>query len=206
MTTDGQVLILYVLWKTVLSAKQCLLTKFWSSILSAGSIGSLTDSSKQWSLSFLWWHSIQVLLCCWFSRTRISAQFIIYFFFPLPAIFLYGKNVKPLALQMVSWSRDRRYLAAVTQRIWTRTRHMPYFPRLLLQPLWDYFIIPLWVELLRTHSCLLGELLKREQGLSYQWLLCSALTLAYAKVCRRAEKGQLQHTWKNRLRSNWGLE
>lgn len=91
---------------------------------------------------------------------------------------------------MVSWSRG--YLAAVTQPIWTRTGHIPYFPRLLLQPLRDYFIIPLWVELLRTHSSLLGVLfLKCEQGLSLQWMLCPVLTLAYAKVFRRAEGGQL---------------
>lgn len=107
---------------------------------------------------------------------------------------------------MVSRSRDRRYLAAVTQCIWTRNRHMPYFPRLLLQPLWDYFIIPLWVELLHTHSCLLGELLKREQGLSYQWLRCAALTLAYAKVCGRAKKGQLPSHLKKQPQKQLGAE
>lgn len=47
--------------------------------VSRKSVGSLTDSSKQCSFSFLWWLSIQVLLCCWFSRTRISAQFRFFF-------------------------------------------------------------------------------------------------------------------------------
>lgn len=114
------------------------------------------------------------------------------FFFLSPVIFLYGKNVKILALQMVRWSRDRRYSAAVTQCIWTRTRHTPYFPRLLFQPLRDYFIIPLWVEELCKHSCLLGLLLlKCEQGVSSQWSSCPVLAMASVGVCRRAEWGQL---------------
>lgn len=145
MTTDGQVLILHVLWKTVLSAKQCLLTKFWSSILCQQEECWLFN----WLIKTLFFHFPLVtfhwvLLCCWFSRTRISAQFIVGFS-PLSGNIALWKNVKILPLQMVSWSRDRRYLAAVTQRIWTRTRHMPYFPRLLFQPLQDYSVIPLWV-------------------------------------------------------------
>lgn len=93
---------------------------------------------------------------------------------------------------MVRWSRDRRYLAAVTKCIWTRTRHMPYFPRLLFHPLWDYFKIPLWVEELCKHSRLLGLLLlKCEQGVSSQWSPCHVLAMASVGVCTRAEWGQL---------------
>lgn len=188
MTTDGQVLILHVLWKTVLSAKQCLLTKFWSSILCQQEECWLFN----WLIKILFFYFPLVifhwvLLCCWFSSTRISAQFIVGFS-PLSSNIPLWKECKnPSFTDGELKQRQTLFSCSYTAYLnQNQTRALfpkvtlPASPRLLCNPIMGG--IAMYRQLL---------ILKSEQGLSFQWSSCPVLTLASARVCRRAEWGQL---------------